>query len=38
MYTASIPQGVVKDYIDWILGVEAQQIVSDLGFVPILLP
>ncbi|MCU0488219.1 MAG: phosphate ABC transporter substrate-binding protein [Anaerolineales bacterium] len=38
MYTASIPQGVVKDYIDWILGTEAQQIVSDLGFVPILSP
>ncbi len=35
MYTASIPQGAVKNYIDWILGPEAQQIVSDLGFVPI---
>lgn len=36
MYTAGDPKGAVKDYLDWILSAEAQQIVSDLGFVPIL--
>jgi phosphate transport system substrate-binding protein len=37
MYTAGEPAGAVKDYLDWILSPEAQQIVADLGFVPILL-
>jgi len=35
MYTRGQPQGEVKDYLDWILSAEAQQIVSDLGFVPV---
>ncbi len=36
MYTRGLPQGVEKDYIDWILSPEAQVIVTDLGFVPII--
>jgi phosphate transport system substrate-binding protein len=36
MYTAGEPSGVVKDYLDWILAKEAQDIVVELGFVPIL--
>jgi phosphate transport system substrate-binding protein len=36
MYTPDVPTGVVKEYIDWILSSEAQKIVSELGFVPIL--
>ena len=36
MYTPDVPTGVVKEYIDWILSSEAQEIVSALGFVPIL--
>ncbi len=35
MYTRDEPQGEVKKYIEWILSDEAQQIVSDLGFVPV---
>jgi phosphate transport system substrate-binding protein len=35
MYTAGQPTGAVKKYLDWILTPEAQQIVTDLGFVPI---
>jgi phosphate transport system substrate-binding protein len=35
MYTNGQPAGVVKEYLDWILSVEAQQIVADLGFVPV---
>jgi phosphate transport system substrate-binding protein len=35
MYTQNTPTGVVKDYLDWILSPEAQQIVADLGFVPV---
>lgn len=36
MYTAGEPQGIVQDYLSWILGAEAQEIVRELGFVPIL--
>lgn len=35
MYTAGEPTGAVKQYLDWILSPEAQQIVTQLGFVPI---
>jgi len=36
MYTAGEPTGAAKDYLDWILhSPEAQQIVANLGFVPI---
>jgi phosphate transport system substrate-binding protein len=35
MYTNGEPTGIVKTYLDWILSSEAQQIVADLGFVPI---
>ena len=36
MYTAGQPGGVVKVYLDWIVSPEAQVIVANLGFVPIL--
>lgn len=36
VYTAGKPSGAVKVYLDWILTPEAQQIVTKLGFVPIL--
>ena len=36
MYTIGEPQGAVKDYLDWILSPEAQAIVTELGFVPII--
>jgi phosphate transport system substrate-binding protein len=35
MYTNGQPQGIIKDYLDWILSPEAQQIVANLGFVPV---
>jgi phosphate transport system substrate-binding protein len=35
MYTNGEPTGVVKEYLDWIVSPEAQQIVADLGFVPV---
>jgi len=35
MYTDGQPKGIVKDYLDWILSPEAQQIVTQLGFVPV---
>src|SRR5215207_7212373 len=37
MYTDGEPTGALKEYLDWILSTEAQQIVADLGFVPALL-
>ena len=38
MYTGHAPTGAVKAYLDWIVSAEAQQIVTQLGFVPILKP
>lgn len=35
MYTAGEPTGAVADYLTWILGPEGQQIVANLGFVPL---
>ncbi len=35
MYTNGQPAGVVKEYMEWIHTPEAQQIVKELGFVPI---
>jgi phosphate transport system substrate-binding protein len=35
MYTRSEPSGIIKDYLDWIMSPAAQQIVAELGFVPI---
>jgi ABC-type phosphate transport system substrate-binding protein len=35
MYTNGEPTGLVKDYLDWILSPEAQDIVRELGFVPV---
>jgi phosphate transport system substrate-binding protein len=36
MYTRGEPEGIIKDYLEWILSDEAQEIVTELGFVPIL--
>ena len=36
MYTNGEPIGFVKEYLDWIFTFEAQMIVAELGFVPIL--
>jgi phosphate transport system substrate-binding protein len=36
MYTNGEPTGIIKEYLDWILSDQAQQIVADLGFVPVL--
>jgi phosphate transport system substrate-binding protein len=36
MYTAGQPSGAVKAYLGWIVSTEAQIIVANLGFVPIL--
>jgi phosphate transport system substrate-binding protein len=38
MYTNGEATGVVKEYLDWILSEEAQEIVVELGFVPALNP
>jgi phosphate transport system substrate-binding protein len=37
MYTAGKPTGAVEEYLNWILSPEAQDIVAELGFVPVLL-
>jgi phosphate transport system substrate-binding protein len=36
MYTGTAATGSIKEYLDWILSPEAQQIVIELGFVPAL--
>jgi phosphate transport system substrate-binding protein len=35
MYTNGAPQGAVSEYLDWIFSSQAQAIVTELGFVPI---
>ena len=35
MYTSGEPVGSVKIYLDWIFSTEAQEIVAELGFVPV---
>jgi phosphate transport system substrate-binding protein len=35
MYTNGIPTGILAEYLEWILSETAQQIVRDLGFVPV---
>ena len=35
MYTAGQPEGAVAAYLEWILSTEAQAIVAELGFVPV---
>ncbi len=35
MYTNGQPEGAIKEYLNWILSPEAQEIVTELGFVPI---
>lgn len=35
MYTNGEPTGVIKEYLEWILSDEAQEIVAELGFVPV---
>lgn len=34
-YTVGEPTGIVKSYIDFVMGVDGQKIVADLGFVPV---
>ena len=38
MYTNGEPTGIIKDYLDWILAPQAQEIVVELGFVPAINP
>ncbi|NWG08081.1 MAG: phosphate ABC transporter substrate-binding protein [Chloroflexi bacterium] len=35
MYTDGEPTGIVEEYLTWILSGEAQEIVAELGFVPV---
>ena len=35
MYTAGAPNEVVASYLDWVRGPAGQQIVAELGFVPL---
>ena len=36
MYTLDVPSGAIKEYMDWIFSVDAQEIVSELGLIPII--
>lgn len=36
IYTNGEPSGIIKAYLDWIFSAEAQTIVAELGFVPII--
>jgi phosphate transport system substrate-binding protein len=34
IYTAGEPSGIVKDFLNWIMSEEGQQIVLDMGYIP----
>jgi phosphate transport system substrate-binding protein len=34
-YTANSPEGEVKNFIDWVLGRQGQQVIKDVGYFPI---
>ncbi len=36
MYTLDEPHGNVKTYLEWIMTDEAQDIVRELGFIPVI--
>jgi phosphate transport system substrate-binding protein len=35
IYTAGEPEGIIREYLDWIMGRQGQAIVRELGFVPL---
>ena len=35
LYTNGAPQGIVKEFIDWIMSAEGQKIVEEIGYVPL---
>lgn len=35
IYTPQTPTGIVKDYLDWILGETGQGIIAEMGYVPV---
>jgi phosphate transport system substrate-binding protein len=35
MYTDGAPTGAIEDYLQWIMGSEGQEIVGQLGFIPL---
>jgi phosphate transport system substrate-binding protein len=35
IYTLGDPEGVVKEYLEWIMSAEGQDVVSELGYVPV---
>ena len=35
IYTAGEPEGIIREYLDWIMGQQGQAIVQELGFVPL---
>jgi phosphate transport system substrate-binding protein len=35
LYTAGEPEGVIKLYMDFVMGAEGQAIVEDIGFIPV---
>jgi phosphate transport system substrate-binding protein len=35
IYSNGEPQGILKQYLDWIMGADAQKIITSLGFIPL---
>ena len=35
MYTSGQPTGIIREYLDWIMSEDGQEIVEELGFVPL---
>ena len=35
IYTLGDPEGVIAEYLEWIMSAEGQAVVSEMGYVPI---
>ena len=35
LYTKGAPAGNIKDFLDWVVSADGQQIVASVGFVPL---
>jgi phosphate transport system substrate-binding protein len=35
IYSNGEPQGIIREYLDWIMGADSQKIIASLGFIPL---
>ena len=35
LYTLQIPEGTIKNFIDWVLSPEGQKVIQEAGYIPL---